>query len=105
MKTIKINKDNLIVHTSIETLIVQGCNGSGLYEVIDESGDVDYLVRNELKKICDINLVDETLEMLHNYEYGRVYTDDMLNFIDESEYNGLDEQYRKDFYKVTYEVV
>ena len=41
--------------------------------------------------------IDEALEMLFNKEYNKVYTDDSMNFIDESEFNSLDDEWKEDY--------
>lgn len=104
MRTIKINKDNLKITTPSEILVIDSENGSGLYKATNEAGEVVYMTRSEIKSICDINLIDETLDMLRNYKYDRIYTDDMMNFIDENEYNNLEEEWKKEYYQVVFEV-
>ena len=103
-KTIKINKDNLKIIAPSEILVIVSENGSGLYKAINEAGEVVYMTRSELKEFCDVNMIDDTLEMLSNYEHGKFYTDDMMNFINEYEYNSLEEDWKKDYYQVTFEV-
>ena len=107
METIKINKSSLEIrdNDSLSSYTIIKENGSGLYTVLDENGDKQTLTRDEVKKMGDINLVDETLELLKCYEFGRDYTEDGLNFIDESEYNKLPDKYKEDYERVEFEVI
>lgn len=97
MKTIIINKSNLVVndYDSLETITIESENGSGLYYGTNQDGDEVRLTRNELKKIGNINLIDETLEHIRNMESDRVYTDDMMNFIDKNDYENLSEEFKE----------
>ena len=106
MKTIKINMANLeIANNDIaENYTVISHNGSGLYTCKDENGADVYFERSEVKKMGDINKIDEALEMLFNKEYNKVYTDDLMNFIDESEFNSLDDEWKEDYEKVEFVV-
>lgn len=94
-----INKDNLeiINFDNGEIITIESKNGSGLYYGTNQDGENVRLTRNEIKKLGDINLIDETLEMIHNYENDKVYTNDMLNFFDESEISD-----QEDFKKVNF---
>lgn len=104
MKTITINKRNLIVEdfNNGETITIESCNGSGLYFGKNQDGQEERLTRNELKKLGNINAIDETLEYIKNMELEKVYTDDMLNFITENELKKLSEEYQEDFEKVDF---
>lgn len=83
---------------------VESCNGSGLYYGKYANGEELRLTRNELKKLVDINSVDETLEKLANLNAGRVYTDDGMNFICKEELDQLGD-YTNDYHKVSFSIV
>ena len=72
--------------------------------ITEQTGEDVSLTRNELKKLGDINEIDETLEMINDMELGKVYTDDMLNFIDKNELGSLSEDFRADYEEVNFVV-
>lgn len=106
MKTIIIKKQNLVVedHIKAETITIESENGSGLYYGKNQYGEDVRLTRNELKELGDIDAIDETLEKLNYKEWKKVYTDDMLNFIDEHELKSLSKETQEDFEKVNFVV-
>ena len=108
-KSIIVKKENLIIEDYDNGRMFQiiGHNGSGLYECIDESGNHNYLSRNEIKTMCkgcktNIDLIDETLDFLKYKQFDMVYTDDMLNFIDRVQYEKLDEVEKGEYEQIEF---
>lgn len=103
MMEIMINLGKLCGCENGTDFYIESCNCSGLYYGKYSNGEELRLTRNELKKLVNINNVDETLENLANLKAGRVYTDDGMNFITKE---GLDQlRDAADYYKVSYTVV
>ena len=104
MKKIIIKKSNLIVedYNNGETVTIESENGSGLYYGTNQSGEDVRLTRSELKKLADVDKIDETLEKINNMELEKVYTDDMINFIGENELKGLSKEWQEDYEKVKF---
>lgn len=104
MKTIIIKKINLIVedYNNGETITIESENGSGLYYGTNQNGEDIRLTRSELKKLADVDKIDETLEKINNMDAEKIYTDDMINFISENELKGLSKEWQEDYEKVKF---
>ena len=111
--TIKIKKDNLKLNNCGSVILIEEKSDSGLYfgseYEINENGDLASpeevrLTRSELAQICDINVIDETLDMVENMESERIYTEDEINFISQYEFDSLSDSWKDGYKKVEYVV-
>lgn len=111
--TIKIKKDNLKLNNGGSVILIEEKSDSGLYfgseYEINENGDLASpeevrLTRSELKKCCNVDLIDDTLEKISNMESERIYTEDEINFISKNEYESLSPSWREGYKKVEYVV-
>lgn len=111
--TIKIKKDNLKLNNGGSVILIEEKSDSGLYfgseYEVNENGDLvnpseTRLTRSELKRICDVNVIDETLDMIENMESEKIYTDDEINFISQYEYESLSDSCKYGYKKVEYVV-
>lgn len=111
--TIKIKKENLKLNNGESVIVIEERSDSGLYfgteYQIKENGDLvdpseTRLTRSELKRICDVNVIDETLEKISNMENEMIYTEDEINFISRNEYESLSDSWKDGYKKVEYVV-
>ena len=111
--TIKIEKSNLKLNNGGSVIVIDEKNDSGLYfgteYEVNENGDLESpeevrLTRSELAQICDINVIDETLDMIENMESDKIYTEDEINFISQYEFDSLSDSWKDGYKKVEYVV-
>lgn len=82
---IKINREALNIVKDYENVTIEYSNGGDTYRL--SNGDL--LTRNEIKKLADINQVDEVLEQIKAKENGCEYVDESGNYITAEEYHRL----------------
>lgn len=100
-KNIIIDRKKLeFLNNENEYITIDNENGSNLYHCHDENGNEYSYTRNEIKKYTDISSVDETLKNIKHKNFDEIYSDDMLNFIDENTLKQL--QDTSEFFKVCF---
>lgn len=105
MKTIEIKKDVLQFIDTDDQELYTITNKAEIYYAVDQSGNEKAYTRSELSKLCgDLEKIDWTLEMLSNKEYGCIYTDDMINFINQSEFDHMPEEYKQSYEQIEFVV-
>lgn len=92
---IKINRESLNIVKDYENVTIEYSNGGATYRL--SNGDL--LTRSEIKKLADINQVDEVLEQIKAKENGCEYVDDSGNYITAEEYKELAAEFGSDDYE------
>lgn len=92
---IKINREALKVTVNGEVKTVESVNNGGDYYFTDGES----LTRAEIKKIADVNAIDEVIEQIRAKESGLNYVDDSGNYISEKEYEELTAEFDADEYE------
>lgn len=99
-----IDLDNLKVNTQETDGRVTSRNNSGLYYIEGTNSDgeptEEILTRMELKKVADVDRIDDTLEQISCMDFDKVWTDDDMNYITEREYNALSEAFKVGYKRV-----
>lgn len=92
---IKINREALNIVKDYENVTIEYSNDGATYRL--SNGDL--LTRSEIKKLADINQVDEALEQIKAKESSLNYVDDSGNYISEKEYKELAAEFGSDDYE------